>query len=306
MDPITVNKLLSVADAIEEHRVGNQLTSAAFNRIIAKQGQVKDIARRVRDILRVFEAFRFLVPKGLNQEVLCLTQDYQNFISAWNSGNLLAMNQELANYPPYTRFLICLQTEKTIRIPQRQDRGVREDLGRYLKNKYDLTFVAFDTFRTWVICVGQAYLSPFEESLCWGGEWDEERPSLECFKDTCYGSYCQIDKTSGYANLGRLADLVCQKLCISFQAFEMKMNQFINTFPGEVKLAPATIRRELSRRFQITTIRSRREILKERVAAKLRGVKQLPQSRWLEHRYLEDGIHVNGKQIKLIRWEAKS
>lgn len=111
------------------------------------------------------------------------------------------------------------------------------------------------------------------------------------------------NKTSGYANLGLLADLVCKKLSISFQAFEMKMNRFVATFPGEIKLAPATIRREISGRFQITSVRPRKEILRERLSATLQGIKP-PQSQWLEHRYLEDGMRVNGKLVKLIRWET--
>ena len=83
----------------------------------------------------------------------------------------------------------------------------------------------------------------------------------------------------------------------------MKMNLFVETFPGEVKLAPATIRREVSGHFQITSIRPRKEILRERLSVELQGLTP-PQSRWLEHRYLEDGMRVNGKLVKLIRWET--
>ena len=175
-------------------------------------------------------------------------------------------------------------------------------MGRALKEKYGITFVAFDTFRAWAVSMGHAYRSPFEEILYWGGNWDVERPSLECFKTVCRESYCQTEKTSGYANLGRLAHLVCKELSISFQAFEMKMNLFVETFPGEIKLAPATIRREVSGHLQLTSIRPRKEILRERLSAKLQGIEP-PQSKWLEHRYLEDGMRVNGKLVKLIRWE---
>ena len=87
------------------------------------------------------------------------------------------------------------------------------------------------------------------------------------------------------------------------------MKQFIEMFPGEITLAPATIRRELSGRSQITSIRPRKEILSKRLSAKLLGTKlKQPRKRsellWIEHRCLEDGVRINGKLVKLIRWEV--
>ena len=303
MDPITMNKLLSVADDIETRRVNNELSLDTFHKIVEGQGSIKRPERRVRDILRVFQASRWINQNAGNQDILYLTENYHRFISAWNSGdNLLPMNQGLANYPPYARFLDCLKHEDKIAIPHRKDKVSRRDLGLELKKKYNITFVAFDTFQTWAVSVGHAYRSPFEEILYWGGEWNIDQPLLERFKKVCSESYNLIDKTSGYANLGRLAHHVCQKLRISFQAFEMKMNQFVETFPGEITLAPATIRRELSGNHQIISIRPRNEILSERLSAKLLDAEQ-PESRWLEHRHLEDGMRVKGMLVKLIRWE---
>ena len=304
MDPITINKLLSVADAIETYRIESELSLDTFYKIINSQGQIKHLERRVRDILRIFEASRWVIRNDYNRDILYLTENYHKFIHAWNSGDyLLPMNQGLTNYPPYARFLNCLKHEKSIKIPQRQNKESRKNLGQDLKEKYDITFVAFDTFRTWAVSVGHAYRSPFEEILYWGGDWDAEHPSLENFKVVCRENYSQAKKASGYANLGHLAHLVCKELNISFQTFEMKMNQFIETFPGEIKLAPATIRREVSGHFQIISIRPRKEILRERFSAKLQGI-ETPQSQWLEHRYLEDGMRVNRKLVKLIQWEA--
>ena len=303
MDPITVNKLLSVADAIETYRVDSQLSRDVFQTIVVAQGQIKRPARRAQDILRVFEKSGWMARNPQNRDALYLTENFHEFIRAWNSGNyLLPMNQALANYPPYARFLDCLKQEKSIKIPQRQNKVSRSDLGRELKEKYGITFVAFDTFRTWAVSLGHAYRSPFDEVLYWSGEWNANRPSLENFKAVCNESYNRTDKTSGYANLGRVAHLVCQDLGISFQAFEMKMNQFVETFPGEIKLAPATIRREVPGHFQLSSIRPRSEILRERLSAELSGIKS-PHVRWLEHRYLEDGMRVNGKLVKLIRWK---
>lgn len=303
MDPITINKLLSVADSIETQRTESQLSLDTFYKIVESQGQIKHPVRRGRDILRVFEASRWITRSQQNQDILCLTENFHNFIRAWNSGDhLLPMNQGLKNYPPYSRFLNCLEHEREIEIPQRQNKEARRNLGHRLKQKYNITFVAFDTFWRWAVSVGHAYRSPFEEVIYWGGEWDEKRSLLERFKTVCRESYCQTEKTSGYANLGILAHTVCKELSISFQAFEMKMNEFVKTYPSEISLAPATIRREVSGHLQITSIRPRKEILKERLSAKLQGKVSYPE--WLEHRYLEDGMRVNGKLVKLIRWEA--
>ena len=198
---------------------------------------------------------------------------------------------------------------KKSKFPRRQDKESRQNLGRKLKGKYGITFVAFDTFQIWAVSLGHAYRSPFETILYWGGEWDAEQPSLEHFKTVCWSHYNRAKKTSGYANLGRLADCVCQELRISFQAFEMKMRQFVEAFPGEITLAPATIRREISGRSQITSVRPRKDILSERLSAKLLGSKPTrPRKRseplWIERRCPEDGVRVNGKLVKLIRWEV--
>lgn len=298
-----MNKLLSVADGIEARHDDSQLPLDVFREIVAGQGQIKHPTRRARDILRVFETSHWITQSTQHRDTLCLTEYFHEFIRAWNSGDyLLPMNQALTNYPPYARFLECLKQEKSIEIPQRQNKESRRNLGRKLKEKYDITFVAFDTFRAWAVSLAHAYRSPFEEILYWSGNWNAERPSLDCFKTICRKSYERTDKTSGYANLGRLAHLVCQELSISFQVFEMRMNQFVETFPGEIKLAPATIRREVSGHFRLTSIRPRSEVLRERLSAELLGIKP-PRSRWLEYRYLEDGMRINGKLAKLIRWE---
>lgn len=305
MDPITVNKLLSVADGIETHRrCESQLSLDTFHEIVESQGRVKRLERRVRDILRVFVAAKWLTHSDENSRVLGLTENYRTFIDAWDSGaQLLPMNAGLRNYPPYASFLDCLRDKEKISIPKRQETDKRTALGRSLKDEYGITFVAFDTFLTWAVALGHAYRSPFGHELYWGGEWDTARPSLEDFKKVCIEGYHQADKTSGYANLGRLAHYVCQKLQLSFQAFEMKFNQFVENCPGEIRLAPATIRRVVSGRFRIISIRPRKEILRERLAAELLGGKS-HQPVWIERRYLEDGMRVNGKLVKLIRWEV--
>ncbi len=307
-----MNKLLSIADSIETHRDDNKLSLDILYEIVDSQGKIKRLDRRVKDILRIFSESKWLTQCKQDHNVLCLTENYDNFIGAWNSGNhLLPMNQGLRNYPPYADFLECLKNEGEIKIPQRNDKASRRDLGLKIKQNYNITFVAFDTFQAWSVSVGHAYRSPFEGVIYWGGEWDEKQPSLKLFRTACWESYNQCEKTSGYANLGQLAHLVCRKLRISFQAFEMKMNLFVKNFPGKITLAPATIRSEISGNYQIISIRPRNEILSERLIAKLLNIEETKKVRnimrkgslWLDYRYLEDGLHVNGKLIKLIRWE---
>ena len=306
MDPITLNKLLSVADAIETQREENQIPLNTFYTIVDSQGRIRHLERRVRDILRIFEATCWLTRSSQDLNVLCLTEDFDKFILAWNSReHLLQMNRCLERYPPYNYFLECLRHEESILIPRRQDGGSsRSNLANYLGKKYQISFVAFDTFRAWAASLGHAYLSPFDRTLYWGGDWDAERPTLERFKTACVESYRQTDKTSGFANLGHVAHLVCVKLRISFQTFELRMNQFVETFPGEVRLAPATIRRELSGHSRITSVRPRSEIVRERLVAELQECETW-QAQWLEHRFLEDGIRVKGNLVKLIRWEVE-
>ncbi|MDE0181559.1 MAG: hypothetical protein OXL39_09455 [Caldilineaceae bacterium] len=290
-----------MADAIATQRKKNTVLLEDFRRIVESQGRVKRLKRRIQDIFRIFRATRWLIQSCQDPNVLLLTEEFDDFIHNWNSGNhLLPMSKGLRNYPPYSKFLDCLRQETQIAIPRRED---KQGLALRLKRQYDINTVAFDTFRTWAVSVGHAFLSPLDRTLYWGGDWDEEQPTLERFKKSCLESYCLSDKTSGFANLGHVAHLVCVDLRISFQAFEIRMNQFVEKSPGEFRLAPATMRRELSGYFKITSIRPRREIDKERLEAKLRG-DDPPQIQWLEHRFLEDGVRIKGELIKLIRWEA--
>ncbi|MCB0190855.1 MAG: hypothetical protein KDJ65_02825 [Anaerolineae bacterium] len=297
MDPITLEKLLPIADAIEERRENNRIPVLGFEQIIVEQTRAKNLERRSRDILRVVTTMGWITNE--HTDMLYLTQQYVNFIEAWNKGDLQSINEALAQYPPYERFLHCLRSEKIISVPKRGDKEARERLKNLLED-YDLTFPAFNTFQYWVVSVGQGYLSPFNESLYWGGDWNDSVPSTGIIKLECRKSYEEIEKTSGYSNIGRVADIVCRELQISFQAFEAKLNNLIIEEPTLVTLAPSTIR-EPSRRFQITTVRPRSKILKEKMAAKLGGNKQ-PEIQWLERRYVEDGIYVGGKLVKLIRW----
>ncbi len=306
MDPLSLDKLLSILDAIEESQTGNELALCSFRRIISEQTDARDLARRAGDVLRLLLSSGWIAPGGIDHGELHLTHQYREFIFAWDSGNLFKINRALT-YPPYRRFLLCLSEESAIRIPARSDKAAKKALGTELKKKYDITFVAFDTFRMWAVAVGQAYFSPFEETVYWGGCWDDTQLSLMEFKDACWRGYTEVDKASGYANIGRLADIVCRRLKISFQAFEINLNALIKEEPDLLVVGPATIRQP-SRLFRITTVRPRSAVEKERRAAQFlndskNGTIRPARPGWLEYRYLEDGVRIGERIVKLLRWE---
>ena len=306
MDPITINRLLSIADAIEGvHRDMGEIPVSRFNAIVAKQGGTKHPARRARDVLRVLEASRWVTWGVGDPSRLSVTEEFLELVGVWNEGEfLIPMNQGLARYPPYAQFLHCLYMEKGIGIPERRNREGRRRLGQELREKYGLTFVAFDTFRTWAQAVGHAYRSPTDATLYWGGEWGVDKPSAGTFEAACRQAYAEAEKSSGFANLGRLAHCVCMQMRISVQAFEMKMKELVRTGRGQIRLAPATLRRERAADCVIVTVRPRQEILKERLVARLQGAER-PRTQWLEYRYLDDGMRIGGRVAKLIRLEEE-
>jgi hypothetical protein len=302
VDPILLNKLLAIADEIEEHNKEEGLTFSHLQQIVARQSRAENLIRRTQDILRVLFELKWLSRQSESE--FSVTPNFTGFIRAWEHNDLLAMNRFLALYPPYAWFLNCLCQEQVIQVPKQQDKKAKKELGQKLHDRYQITFVALDTFwRTWAVPMGQAYFSPFNETLYWGGNWDDDTPSIKTFRTICWENYCNAEKTSNYANIGRLADVVCRQLSISFLVFEMKMNVLVQTEP-KIKFAPLTVR-EPTRGFQIVTLCPRLEILREQAAARLRGeLETKGKLRWTEYRYLEDGIRINNNLVRLIKWEA--
>ena len=302
MDPLSLEKLLSIINAVEISRNGEFVTESQFHEIVNEYSRAKDLNRRVQDLLRVLGAMKLL--EATKQGKLRLTSLFSEFVSAWNENELLRLNNVLAHYPPYSRFLEALRQEKEIVVPNRENKISRRELGSRLKIAHDLTFVAFDTFRFWSVATGHAYLSPFDDTLYWGGNWNDETPQLDVFELVCRKSFSEVETTSGFANIGRLGDQVCRRLYISYQAFEIKMNLLLKTKPGAAKVATTTIR-EPSRKYRIVDLRPRIEVLRENKIAELSGqnANQTSKLRWSELRYVEDGIRVNNRLVKLVRWE---
>lgn len=285
--PQPINSLLSIMDRIENERDDKQLSRRAWCQIVAEQTRAKK--RPICDVLQLLTSAGWVV---VEPETLNLTPHYHEFMAAWNTGNLFYLNQNLASYLPYRQFLSILQKEKALN----RNKKARQKLADQL----NMTDVAFETFCVWSLAVGQAYQSPFSNTLYWGGNWNVYSPSLETFKSSCWDAYRKADKTSGYAHIASLAETVCRQLHISFQLFESKWNQLVKNEPHFFRLAQATARWP-ERDSYMVTIRPRAEILRERAAARLGGASIKP--RWLEYRHLEDGIRLDKIFVKLIRWE---
>jgi hypothetical protein len=288
VDPITLNKLLSVGDTLAQDLPGASMPLAHFDAVVSKHSKAKNMRRRAQDILRVCQDLEWVTIEGAQLNV---TEMFRAFVSAWDAGDLLLIGRALAKYAPYAEFLASLQQKGIINLAE-------SDLGR------TKVFVAFDTFRFWAVACAHAHLSPFDQSLHWGGEWDYESPPLDTVLSSMRDTYGKVEKAGGFADLGRITDSVCRSLHIAFQAFELKVNEMLKTGSVPFVLAPATIRAP-SRLFEIATIRKRSDILRERHPAQLMGHRQSePTTRWLEFRYLEDGLRINGQLMKLLKWEV--
>jgi hypothetical protein len=288
VDPISLNTLLSVADTLASEVSGVSMHLPRFEAIVSKHSKAKNLRRRAQDILRICQELEWVEVEG---DQLNATGAFHAFVSAWDKGDLIAIGSALAKYSPYADFLASLRHKGSIGLADVDKARTK-------------AFVALDTFRFWAVPCACAYLSPFDESLHWGGEWDYTSPSLDIVLSSIRDTYRKVDRTGGFADLGRIADIVCCALQIAFQAFEMKVNDMLKGRVVPFTLAPATIRAP-SRRFQIATIRRRSDINRQRHAARLMEQRSAESpTQWLEDRYLEDGLRINGQLMKLLKWEA--
>jgi hypothetical protein len=297
MDPITLEPLFSICDRIEIDRVGNNISKESIARIVSSFSSARNIDRRVRDISRVLLSANLLEN---NNSSFSIPPNFHEFIKAWNSADIAAMNNCLKNYLPYERFLNFVRSEKVVNVPAPSDKKAKMDLGNRLKEFYQITFVAFDTFRFWAAALGQTYKSPFDNLLFWGGEWNTETPSLEIFHKTLIENYETSEQSSGYVNIGRLADKVCRELQISFQAFEIKLNETLNKYPMEFTFAMVT-RRQLHYDTAIPIIHPRLDVISNRIRDEMSQRRIKRKIRWISNWYLEDGLRIEDKVMRLIR-----
>ncbi len=297
MNPVSLELLLSVCDGVESEQIGGELSKDNFRKIVGRVSQAKDLTRRAATVSHVLRLSKLLEATSENY---LLTSVFQDFMRAWNTADFLALNACLSNYPPYQRFLRCLRNETALEIPAGDNKIAKQRLNQWLQENYQLTYVAFHTFRPWATALGVAYKSPFDNLLRWGGDWSVTAPLEEVFRQTLLDCYAETEQSSGYVNIGRLADKVCLRLRISFQAFEIKLNELTVNYPREFVFANATRRRFPAAYSALPTVRARLEIVEARTrAAMLDQNKQ--KIGWLENRFLEDGVRLNGQLVRLLR-----
>lgn len=283
--------LLGVCNDIAVENV-DSLNLKHFKSILEKYSVAKQPDRRAKDILRVLIATKFV---HRNQEIYILTEDFYSFIHCWNNYDLIGLNKLLSNYEPYKRFLNLLERVQEIEIPPRSDKEKKVKLNEYLREQAQLTFTAFDTFKYWSITLGQAYKSPYKTKLFWGGEWSKNAPDLHWLYESIDQEYKKLTKSSTYANVGLIADIVCQNAKISFQAFEYKLNEMANCAWMDFRFASIT-KRTPPKESLVIILRKRDEVLRDK-----KHSDKYEKINCLEYRNLDDGVEIKGNLFRLIR-----
>ena len=292
MEPITVNKLLSISNDLFLYQENGIVSNNNFEIVVERNYKSKNLDRRVRDVSGIFSNFNF-IRKDIGY--YNLSSNFFDFINAWNENNLLTMNNCLASYDLYRRFLEVMTEEKQINIPAKNNLNEKKVFTEIFKKKYGINFVIFDTFRYWSLAFGQSYKSPFDDFLIWGGNWSDEEPTLEYFQSVLSEQFKNLKLDSSYVNAGIIADKTCRILNISFQAFEKKLNQFLDLHKGKFVFASITTRYVSKKKSEIITIKSRENVIGENYR------NEVIENEWLEHRDLIDGVKINGKLMRLMR-----
>lgn len=135
------------------------------------------------------------------------------------------------------------------------------------------------------MAVGQVYLSHIgDRKIYWGGE----KPSLDIFEKSVHVHYKTIQPLDGFANIGRLADLVCRELKISFIRFEELFIQLCLQRRGY--MTSTSLARILSSKSPVQTLLPRSQAKRNE-----------KQNRWIKKRFMEDGILINGRSVKMVK-----
>ena len=158
---------------------------------------------------------------------------------------------------------------------------------RLREDKIGLTFVAIDTFKWWGMAVGQVYLSHIgDKNIYWGGE----KPDIDTFEKSVRAHYRVIRPMDGFANVGRLADRVCRELKIPFILFEKLFIQLCRA-RGDC-MTSTSLFRTPSSKSPVQTLLSRSQ------AKQTNGPVE-----WTSKRFMEDGVLVNGRSMKMVKFE---
>lgn len=242
---------------------------------------------RFSEIGRVLEGMQIAHREG---DKLISDPKLDEFVGYWEEANLEQINACFSRYQPYKRFLNFLKIEGFIPLPPKKDVQARRLVGGELRSKKGPTFVAVDTFRWWGMSVGQVYMSHIGDSnVYWGGE----RPALDSFEKCLVQFYSRTKPVDSFANIGRLADSVCRGLKISFIEFEKLFEQLCLQKP-DYYLTSTSLARE-------PTTTSPVQTLLPRTQAKFgEGNYRLGRIEWTSKRYMEDGVFIGKRNVKMI------
>lgn len=277
MDPVLLPRLFDVIDQLVEKSVPVTRENLNLEKPLTK--------RRFIRIGRVLESFQVAHVDG---ESLVPDVDMNMLVKYWEDANLEGINTIFRRYTDYNTFLDYLKTKESIYVPPCTDPEERQEMGRQLRrNNTKLTFVAIDTFKWWGLAVGQVYLSHIGNRKIY---WGAEKPNLDIFQKSIHTQYKEIQPLDGFVNIGRLADLVCRDLKISFIRFEELFVQLCLQRSGY--MTSTSLARTPSSKSMVQTLLPRSQ-------AKQSG----KQNGWTKKRFMEDGVLINGRSAKMVKLE---
>lgn len=277
MDPVLPQTLFDVLDLLVTKFVPVTIGDMNIKQHVTK--------KRFAEIGRVLEGIRVA---HRDRESFVPDTDLKTFAVYWEAANLEGINAFFRRYPPYDTFLRFLKMEKCICVPPRTDTDARRQMGRRLReDKIGLTFVAIDTFKWWGMAVGKVYLSHIgNRNIYWGGE----KPDIDAFEKSVQSHYEGVRPPDGFANVGQLADGVCRELKIAFIQFEELFIQLCLQRHGY--MTATSLVRAPSNKTLVQTLLSRTQ------AKQNRGPVE-----WTDKRFMEDGVFVNGRSVKMVKFQ---
>ena len=280
MDPVLLPRLLDVLDQLAEKSAPVPRKSLSIRKPLTK--------KRFTRIGRVLESLQVARIDG---ELLVPDTDLDTLVAYWEDANLEGINTIFRRYTHYEIFLDYLRTKESIYVPPCTVPEERQQMGRQLrKENTGLTFVAIDTFKWWGLVVGQLYLSHIGDRKIY---WGAEKPSLDIFEKSVHAHYKEIQPLDGFANIGRLADLVCRDLKISFIRFEELFIQLCLQRRGY--MTSTSLARPPSSKSPVQTLLPRSHAKRNQ-----------KQNGWIKKRFMEDGILINGRSVKMIKLEPST
>ena len=277
MDPVLLPRLFDILDQLAEKSAPVTRKNLSIKKPLTK--------KRFTRIGRVLESLQVA---RINGESLVPDVDLDTLVAYWEDANLEAINTFFRRYQPYEIFLHFLKEKESIYVPPCTAPEERQQMGMQLRRENTgLTFVAIDTFKWWGLVVGQVYLSHIGDRKIY---WGAEKPSLDIFEKSVHSHYKEIQPLDGFANIGRLADLVCRDLKISFIRFEELFIQLCLQRRGY--MTSTSLARPPSSKSSVQTLLSRSHAKRNE-----------KQNGWIKKRFMEDGILINGRSVKMVKFK---